>query len=81
MLTIEEKRQIYKILKKHKIFSKFCLGIAQAYEDAISPKRLYEYYLNDVVESYYRKGDNWFIMEFIDGIKSWNTKTKFKILP
>lgn len=80
MLTIEEKRQIYKILKKHKIFSKFCLGIAQAYEYEILPKKLYEYYLNNVAESYNRKDDNWF-MKYIEGIKSWNTKAKFKILP
>jgi len=79
MLTIEEKRQIYKILKKHKIFSKFCLGIAKAYEDAILPKRLYECYLNDVVESYYRKGDNCF-MEYVEDIKFWKIKAKIKIL-
>jgi hypothetical protein len=65
----ERKRKLYRELKKEKVFSKFCLCIANAFENPClwgnrTPKDKFRFYINDILKEYK-------ISEFPSMVKDW----------
>ena len=64
-------RELYAILKKNKMFSKFCLTCAQAFTEYINepPRDSLKDYNERTAKKLMEKDENWFVGQ----IKSWDS--------
>ena len=62
------RKQLYKILKEHKLFSKFCIACAEAYAKSPGGKERFEAYIKDMCRDHNTASS---IISLINGVKSW----------
>lgn len=76
-----EKRELYKALKKHKVFAKYCLGVSQAYavvDSRFLPRERYQWYYDNVFRGINQND----LDSFAEEVKRWKLKAdNIKILP
>ena len=80
----EYERILYKELKRRKLFSKFCMAIAQAFAPSYSydvfGNRRYHPIPKDKKEEYILHFTN-YDEKFFEGVKKWNIKSNPMIQP
>ena len=77
-ITKEEKREILRIIKEGKQFSKFSLACAEAFTEYSNPKDSLNNYLAFTVKSYLDHNN---MKDFVNGIRHWTKSKRIAIMP
>ena len=72
---MKDKREVFKQLKQEKVFTKFCLNIAVAFDTSPKPRDSKNDYINTVLLSEYSNVD-----AYINSVKTWVIPTLIKIM-
>ena len=71
---MKDKKEVFKQFKQEKVFAKFCLNVAAAFDTSPKPRDSKNDYLNIVLDEYTN------INNYIHSLKKWIIPTDIKIM-